>query len=231
MPVIAHVSDAGTRIAANRARHAQDAGASAIVATTPYYWTPPPAMVLEHLARIGGAVSVPFYVFYTPGELGATKLDPDLIVKLIGRLGNFAGLIDASLEWQFMILTMTAAWQARPEFQLVSGTEYMVSAGAIGATSMFSSLAGVAPVLVRKLYDICRTEKYFDARQTQKDLAALRQSVKRGGTGGLKGAMRAMGRACGQPRPPLDPLGEDGYAKLAAEIGAMTVLREEPRGW
>ena len=231
VPVIAHVSDAGTRIASNRARYAQDAGAAAIVATTPYYWTPPPAMVLEHLARIGGAVSIPFYVFYTPGELGATKLEPDLIVKLIERVNNFAGLVDASLEWQFMILTMTAAWQVRPEFQLVSGTEYMVSAGAIGATSMFSSLAGVAPVLVRRLYAICRTEKYFDAQKTQKDLAALRQIVKRAGTGGLKGALRAMGRACGQPRPPLDALSEDGYAKLAAEIGAMAVLRGEPRGW
>jgi 4-hydroxy-tetrahydrodipicolinate synthase len=188
-------------------------------------------MVLEHLARIGGAVSIPFYVFYTPGELGATKLDSDLIVKLIGRIGNFAGLVDASLEWQFMILTMTAAWQTRADFQLVSGTEYMVSAGAIGATSMFSSLDGVAPLLVRRLYDICRTEKYFDAQKTQKDLAALRQIAKRAGIGGLKGALRAMGRACGQPRPPLDALTEDGYVKLAAEIGAMAALRDEPHGW
>src|SRR5262245_57173997 len=46
-PVIAHVSETGTRIAAALARHAEDAGAAAIVATTPYYWTPPPAMVLE----------------------------------------------------------------------------------------------------------------------------------------------------------------------------------------
>ena len=119
VPVISHVSDAGTRIAVARARHAQDAGAAAIVATTPYYWTPPPAMVLEHLGRIGGAVSVPFYVFYTPGELGATKLDPDLIVKLIDRLPNFAGLVDASLEWQFMINTVYAAWRVRPEFPVL----------------------------------------------------------------------------------------------------------------
>ena len=40
-----------------RARqHAQAAGAAAIVATTPYYWTPPPAMVLEHFVQIGAAV-------------------------------------------------------------------------------------------------------------------------------------------------------------------------------
>ncbi len=231
VPVIAHVSDAGTGIAADRARHAQDAGAAAVVATTPYYWTPPPAMVLEHFAQIGAAVSIPFFVFYTPGELGATKIETDLVLKLLDRLGNFAGVVDASLDWQFMINIVSNAWRVRPDFQLVSGTEYMVSAGAVGATSMFSSLAGVAPARVRQLYDICRTEKYFDARPAQEDLAALRQIVKRAGAGGLKGALRAMGRECGQPRPPLDALSSGGYDKLAAELGALAVLRAEPRGW
>src|ERR1700681_831760 len=46
--VIAHVSDAGTAIAAALARHAQEAGAAAVLATTPYYWTPPPEMILQH---------------------------------------------------------------------------------------------------------------------------------------------------------------------------------------
>lgn len=231
VPVIAHVSDAGTAIAADRARHAQDAGAAAVVATTPYYWTPPPAMVLEHFAQIGSAVSIPFFLFYTPGELGATKLETDLVLKLLDRLGNFAGVVDASLDWQFMINIVSNAWRVRPDFQLVSGTEYMVSAGAVGATSMFSSLSGVAPTRVRQLYDICRTEKYFDARGAQEDLAALRQIVKRAGAGGLKGALRAMGRDCGQPRPPLDALSAGGYDKLAAELGALAVLGAEPRGW
>ena len=231
VPVIAHVSDAGTGIAADRARHAQDAGAAAVVATTPYYWTPPPAMVLEHFAQIGSAVSIPFFVFYTPGELGATKIETDLVLKLLDRLGNFAGVVDASLDWQFMINIVSNAWRVRPDFQLVSGTEYMVSAGAVGATGMFSSLAAVAPTRVRQLYDICRTEKYFDARPAQEDLAALRQIVKRAGAGGLKGALRAMGRECGQPRPPLDALSAGGYDKLAAELGALAVLRAEPRGW
>ena len=96
---------------------------------------------------------------------------------------------------------------------------------------MFSSLSGVAPKLVRQLYDICRTEKYFDARKAQEDLVALRQMVKRAGFAGLKGAMRAMGRDCGQPRPPLDALSATSYKELAAELGALTALREEPRGW
>src|SRR5258705_5462067 len=47
-PVIAHASDAGSAIAADRARHAQGLGAAAILATTPHYWGAPPHMIGEH---------------------------------------------------------------------------------------------------------------------------------------------------------------------------------------
>ena len=155
---------------------------------------------------------------------GTHHINTDMVLKLIDRLPNFAGVADASLDWQFMINIVSNAWRLRPDFQLLSGTEYMVSAGAVGATSMFSSLSGIAPKLVRKLFDICRTEKYFDARKPQEDLAALRQIVKRDGAGGLKRAMRLMGRDCGLPRPPLDPSSTAAYDQLA-------VLCDEPRGW
>jgi 4-hydroxy-tetrahydrodipicolinate synthase len=230
VPVIAHVSDSGTGIAAARARHAEEAGAAAIVATTPYYWTPPAPMILEHLAQIGSSVKIPFFLYYSPEEMGGTKLSIDLLLKLIGRLGNFAGVADASLDWQFMINLISTAWRVRPDFQLLSGTEYMVSAGAVGATSMFSSLAGVAPQLVRRLYRICREEKYFDARKPQEEIAALRQVIKNAGPAGLKGAMRAMGRDCGEPRLPLKALG-DRYGKLTAELSAMAAICGEPQGW
>ncbi len=231
VPVIAHVSDSGTGIAASRAHFAQQAGAAAIIATTPYYWTPPPGMILEHLAEIGLTLRIPFFVLYAPGEMGGTKLSTDLVLKLIDRLENFAGVVDLSLDWQFMINVVSSARRARPEFQLISGAEYMVSAGAIGATSMFSSLAGVAPKLVSQLHRMCLEEQYFEARTIQEEVAALRQIVKRAGFAGLKGAMRVMGRDCGEPRPPNEALSEDGNRKLADELGAMAVLRTEHRGW
>src|SRR5256885_14049706 len=72
-PIIAHASDAGSAIAADRARHAQGLGAAAIVATTPYYWTPPPQMIVEHFAAIGSAGSVPVFVFHPPREMPGSK--------------------------------------------------------------------------------------------------------------------------------------------------------------
>jgi len=230
-PVIAHVSDSGTGIAADRARRAEASGAAAVVATTPYYWTPPPAMVLEHFAQIGAAVRIPFYVFYTPQEMGGTKLSTDLILKLIQRLDNFAGVIDSSLDWQFMINILSTAQRVRPDFQLISGTEYMIPAGANGATGMFSSLAGIAPKLIGELYAFCHKEQYDKALPVQESTAALWQAVKKTGIAGIKGAMRAMGRDCGQPRSPLDLISAGNYAKLAAELGAMPALGGEPRSW
>src|SRR6266545_3258248 len=145
VPVIAHVSEAGTGIAAALARHAEAAGATAIVATTPYYWTPPPAMVLEHFVEIGAAVKVPLLVYHAPEEMQGTKITAELCRKLIERLPNFAGVVDLSLDWQFMIELMTDAPRLRPDFQLLAGTELLVSPAAIGATGMFAPLAGIAP--------------------------------------------------------------------------------------
>lgn len=232
VPVIAHVSDPGTAIAVDRAKNAERAGAAAVIATSTYYWTPPANMVLEHFASIGGAVKIPFYVLFTPDELGGTHhINADMMMKLIDRLPNFAGVADASLDWQFMINVVSNAWRKRPAFQLVAGNEYMVSAGAVGATSLFTSLAAIAPKRLQKLYEICRTEKYFAAREIQEEIVVLRQILKRYGRGALKGAMRAMGRDVGQVRPPLDPLSPAEQEKLAAELKSLKWLSAEPQGW
>jgi 4-hydroxy-tetrahydrodipicolinate synthase len=231
VPVIAHVSDAGTAIAAGLAKHAQAAGAAAIVATTPYYWTPPPAMVLEHFSQIGAAVDIPFFVLNAPEHMAGSKINTDLALKLIDRLPNFAGVVDASLDWQFMIALLTDAARVRPDFKLLSGTELMVSAAAIGASGLFSALAAIAPKLVRKLFDLCRQQRLFEARAPQEGIAALRQFVKPGGVAALKRAVRIMGRDCGNPRPPLLPLDAAAEKKLAAEIEALPSLAAEPRGW
>jgi 4-hydroxy-tetrahydrodipicolinate synthase len=226
-PIIAHASDAATAIATDRARHAQGLGAAAIVATTPYYWTPPPHMIIEHFVAIGSAVSIPFFVYNSPEEMPGSKITAELCLKLIDRLTNFAGVVDLSLDWQFMIELLTYAKRKRPGFALIAGTEHMVSAAAIGATALFSPLAGVAPTLIRKLYDSCRKDLLVEARGTQQAVAALRQHLKT--SGNLKAAIRTMGRDCGVPRPPLQAPDAEAARALAATL--EPILRDEPRGF
>jgi 4-hydroxy-tetrahydrodipicolinate synthase len=229
--LIAHVSDAGTAIAAALARHAEAVGATAILATTPYYWTPPPEMILGHFEEIGAAVRLPFLVHNAPDDMSGAKVSVELMLQLIGRLDNFAGLVDASLDWQFMIDLIMEARNAREGFLLISGTELMVSAAAVGATGMFAPLAAIAPRLLRTLFELCRDDRLFEARAAQEEVASLRQLIKAGGVASLKAALAARGRDCGKARPPLQALDACAAEALVRDLDSVAALRDEPRGW
>lgn len=231
VPVIAHVSDAGTSIAAARAVHAENAGAAAILMTTPYYWTPPANMLVDHFAQVGAATDLPFFAWYAPEDMTGPKVTTELVLKLIERLPNFAGVVDSSNDWQWQINVLSNARRVRPDFQLLAGSEYIASAGANGATGMLSALAGVAPVLVKRLFDICRKEDYFEARGLQTELAVLYQTIKRAGFAGLKHALAYVGRDCGVSRAPMDRIDTATRERLHRELDALALLKAEPRGW
>jgi 4-hydroxy-tetrahydrodipicolinate synthase len=238
VPIMAHVSDAGTAIAVERAIHAEKAGAAAIVSHPPYFWHPKPAMVVEHLVRIGSAVRLPFYVYNPPVESAGTPLTTETTLALIERLPNLAGVVDSSFNWVFMAEVISNGRRIRPEFQLLPGAEFMVSACVLGGSGAFSALSGVAPTLVRRLHELCSQEKYVEARQIQEEIAGLHHVVKEAGASGLKDglaglktALAAMGRNCGLPRPPVRTLDGIERGKLAEAISGMAFLSREPYGW
>jgi 4-hydroxy-tetrahydrodipicolinate synthase len=231
VPVIANVSEAGTSIAASLAAHARQAGAAALIASVPYYWKPPQSMLVEHFAAIGAAGALPFFVYNSPDEMGGMEFASKSVIELLGRLPNFAGLIDCSLDWQYMIEVASLARAVKPEFQFVSGTEYMISARAIGATGVLSPLSNIAPRLVHELYDFCRVENYKDAHGKQTQLAELHRLLRETGVPGLKAAVRALGRDCGVPRPPLSALADAECRTLADNLSAISGINSEPRGW
>lgn len=238
VPVIAHASDAGTSLALARAVHAEKAGAAAIVSHPPYFWHPKPAMVVEHLVHIGSAVGLPFFIYNPSVENAGTSLTTEITLQLIERLPNLAGLVDSSFDWVFMAEAVSNGRRLRPELQLLPGAEFMVSAFVLGGGGAYSPLSGIAPLLVRKLYDLCSSEKYLEARPLQEDIAALHHVVKEAGASGLKdglagikAAMAALGRPCGLPRPPVRPLGEIERERLAQQIAGMAFIESEPQGW
>jgi 4-hydroxy-tetrahydrodipicolinate synthase len=237
VPVIAHVSDAGTALAVARAVHAEKAGAAAIVSHPPYFWHPKPAMVVEHLVQIGSAVGLPFYIYNPPVETAGTPLTTEITLQLIERLPNLAGVVDSSFDWVFMAEAVSDGRRLRQEFQLLPGTEFMVSAFVLGGGGAFSPLSGIAPRLVRNLYNLCSEEKYIEARPIQEDIALLHHAVKEAGLSGLKdglagikSAMAAMGRQCGLPRPPVSQLGDIQRERFAQQIAGMAFLKSEPQG-
>jgi 4-hydroxy-tetrahydrodipicolinate synthase len=232
VPVIAHVSDAGTAIAVDRAKHAEKVGASALVTHPPYFWHPKPEMAVEHIVAIGSAVGLPVLVCTPPVENVGIHLTAGMFMQLVDKLKNLRGIVDAEMDFVFMEEIMANRQQRKADYDLISGADYMVPPAAVGGKGAFSSLAAIAPKLVKQVYDLCAREDFIEARRGQEQLGELRQLVKHPRLEtGLKAAMRAMGRGCGDPRPPAKALGEVEHGKVGEAIAKMAFLAAEPRGW
>lgn len=231
VPVIAHVSDSGTAIAVSRAKHAADLGAAAIASHPPYFWHPKPAMVAEHLVQVGRATRLPFFICTPVVEDAGTHLTSEIVLDVLKKLDNVAGMVDSSMRFVFMLETLSLGQEVRSSFGLLSGTDLMVPNGTLGGSGVFSPLASIAPRLVRELHELCRKQQFVQARKIQEQLAELHHLVKQAGRSGLKGAMRALGRDCGEPRLPAIGLGEAELARFMERVSALPYLRAEPRGW
>jgi 4-hydroxy-tetrahydrodipicolinate synthase len=231
VPVIAHISDPGTTIAIDRARHAEKLGVAAIASHPPYFWHPKPAMVAEHLIQIGAATKLPFFICTPVVEDAGTHLTAEIILDVLKRLDNVAGVVDASMRFVFMVELLSLGREIRPELQLLAGTDFMVSNGVVGGMGAFSPLASVAPKLARQLYDMCAKQQFTQARKLQEDMGLLHHTLKLAGFAGLKAALQAMGRGCGLPRLPVRSLTSTEAGKVAEQVAAMPFLKAEPRGW
>ncbi len=121
VPVIAHVSDPGTMIAVERAKHAEKLGVAALASRPPYFWHPKPAMVIEHIVAIGSAVKLPFFVCTPPVEDAGTHMTAEMVLEVVERLDNVAGLVDASMRFVFMAEVASRGPELRPDFQADRG--------------------------------------------------------------------------------------------------------------
>jgi len=231
LPVVAHVSDAGTKLATDLSLFAQNFGASSIVVTTPYYWTPPASMLLQHFLTITENITLPVFIHNDPVNMGNAKISIDLLKGLLENRKNSIYLLDSGLDWQFMIELVTLAEKNDSKIKLASGTDYYLSAAAIGANTYFSSLGLIAPKLIRSLYDFCKTDSLFEARKVQEDIAELLYIIKPYGVPGLKAATRYMGRDCGCCRDPLYALNPKDRNDLEEKIKKFRLLEGEPIGW
>lgn len=231
VPVIAHISGAGTLLSARSAADAEKAGADAVLATAPYYWKPPAHMLVNHFAEIGAAVDLPLLIHNTPEEMGGTAFSTDLVLKIVERVKNVVGIVDSSLNWEFQVEVLPLARKIRSDFLMLSGSEHMVSMYAIGGSGAFSALSSVAPNLIRKLHAACAKEDYSGAQQAQFAASKLYSLMKPWPALSIKAVLAMLGRDMGPTRPPVMPLHGEAKADLWHAVEATKILAQEPHGW
>lgn len=230
-PVLAHVSMPGTGEAVDLARHAESAGAAAVVAVTPYHWRPSPRALTAHYEALASSVGVGVWAYNFPSSLGVA-ITPNLLEALIDRCPNFAGLKDASYDMQSFTECARRAGALRPDFALMTGVEYLLPSMCLGGSGCFSPSSAIAPRLVRRLYQACAEGDLDTARVLQYRMSGLWHLLKETGyPASVKAAMAILGRPVGGVRLPLLDPDAEGVARLRAGLEELGICDEEPSGW
>ncbi|HJQ61938.1 MAG TPA: dihydrodipicolinate synthase family protein [Burkholderiales bacterium] len=231
VPVSIHVSALAVEDTMDLARHAEKIGADAILAITPYFWSPAPDALYEYFARLGMSIDLPLIAYNSPSYLSGVEITGELTRRLIERLPNFVGMKEASFNSEKFVEIARVALALRPDFALIAGVEFLAPSVPLGGAGSYSSAGAICPNLCSALYEACVSGDWPKARALQYKLAQLWDLFRDQYPSSLKGGMVIMGRAVGPTRPPLPTATAERQAYIRKQLEALGILDTEPHGW
>ena len=167
--VIAGAGSNATAQAIALTRHAEQAGADAILSVVPYYNKPTQAGIAAHFRAIAAATSLPLILHDAPCRTMRGLAD-DTLAEL-AESAQFVGLCDGSGD---IARPMRLRGRLPLGFRLLSGhaataAPFLFYAG----DGSISPIAGLVPGLMRELYCACRQEEVAVATELMDRLAPL----------------------------------------------------------
>ncbi len=224
VPVIAGAGSNNTRVAVELARSAERAGASALLAVTPFYLKPSQAGIVAHFRAIHDAVGIPVILYDVPSRTGCA-LD-DVTVKRLADLPRIVGLKDATGD-----IPRVGRLRRRlgNDFLLLSGDDATQAAfRAAGGDGCISVTANVAPALCAALHRACDDRLTGDIEWYDQVLAPLHAALfLEANPVPLKRALCRLGLMGDSLRLPLTPLSPEFDRKLGQALDAIAPVEEK----
>lgn len=231
VPVSIHVSALALEDTFELVRHAEKAGADAIIAITPYFWKYPPEAIYDHFVRLGTMTGLPVIAYNSPSYLDGIEFDGELTAKLIQRLPNLIGMKEASFNSEKFLDILSAALPVRPSFAMIAGVEYLLPSVALGGAGSYSSAGAICPNLCVELYECCVDGRWARARELQYKLSQLWLLFRDQYPSSLKGGMVIMGRPVGPTRAPLPTASAERIKFIESRLEELGIVQSEPHGW
>jgi len=204
-PVIAGTGAAGTRLAVELARGAQEVGATACLIVTPYFLHPSDKGIYQHFAQIAAALpDMPIILYNIPQVVDAYL--PRRVVQDLADIPNIVGLKDSSGNLTY---TMEILEYAGDRINVLIGhDEVVLNALAGGASGMILASAQVYPEVWQQVLAAVGEGDLATARALQRQVQKLSRIFCRYGGGvAVKQALKMLGVDAGRPRSPLKSVG------------------------
>ena len=155
-----------TRIAIDLSKHAEKAGADALLIVPPYYGLPTVAGVMDHYRRIAEAVSIPINLYHIPGT-SEVAITIELL-KAMMKYPHLAGIKDSSGNWE----NTETMLKRFPGFKIFPSSEgVLVKAMRLGAAGCITASGNINAANIRHLVDHWQDA---NADELQKPVAMVR---------------------------------------------------------
>jgi 4-hydroxy-tetrahydrodipicolinate synthase len=228
VPLVVGVGTSGTRETVELARHAEGAGADAVLVVSPSYWKVGEEALFRHFATVAGSVGIPVFIYNLP-MLTGVDLSPSLIAGIAAECSNVSGLKDTVTEYFHTVGVLREVKRERPEFTILSGWEDLILPTLLaGADGSICAFANVAPELFVDLVRSARDGDLESAAELHRRVLSL---VTLGAysdppISAIKLAMNKLGVAISPSvRGPALPVPEEAYEKFEGvlrEAGLLT---------
>jgi 4-hydroxy-tetrahydrodipicolinate synthase len=200
VPVMAGAGSNNTAEAIDLARHAEKAGADALLVVTPYYNKPTQEGLYQHFKAVNDAVGLPIFIYNIPPR-SVIDMNVETMARLY-ELPNIVGVKDA-----------TANLSRVSQQRQVLGAEFIQFSGedptalafmAHGGHGCISVASNVAPALCAQFQEACLAGDYAKALLLQDRLFPLHTNLfVETNPACPKYALKLLGRMSDEVRLPL----------------------------
>lgn len=218
VPVIVGASDLTTANTIRRARHAQRAGADALMILPVSYWKLTDREIAAHYAAVSAAVDLPIMAYNNPATSGI-DMSPELLVQMFAEIDNVTMVKESTGDLSRMLRIKELTGGALPFYN--GSNPLVLKALNAGAAGWCTAAPNLRPQPCLDLYAAVRSGDSAKAQQIYDELAPLLRFIVDGGLPTtVKAGLELLGRGVGDPRAPLLPLQADRRAELRDLVGA-----------
>jgi len=224
VPVIAGAGSNSTKEAVELARHAEKAGATAVLIVTPYYNKPTQEGLYQHFKAINDAIGIPIIIYNIPSR-SVIDMSVATMARLF-KLRNIAGVKDATAS---PVRVSQQRLTLGEEFNQLSGEDATALAFmAHGGHGCISVTSNAAPKLCSEFQTACLAGDYSKALALHDRLMPLHEALfVETNPGPVKYAMSQLGFCKPDTRLPLAPISDQTKAlvDLALEKAGLLTQR------
>jgi 4-hydroxy-tetrahydrodipicolinate synthase len=173
VPVVAGAGSNSTKEAIELSRHAEQAGADAVLVVTPYYNKPTQEGLYQHYKAINDAIRIPIIIYNIPAR---SVIDMTVeTMKRLFELPNIAGVKDATAN---VIRVSQQRLAMGPDLNQLSGEDASaLGFMAHGGHGCISVTSNVAPRLCAEFQSACLKGDYAGALALQDKLMPLHTAL------------------------------------------------------